>query len=152
MVPINDLLVKKHQKIKDGIDGDYLQTLSDTNLDDMLKKMYALVLQNQHTDQKFYNTANDFIDYLIKLDNVFQAVTYARLALVTYNLPIDHKQIQKFNEFHSKYGAEILGIQSATGIQPAKTSNLFQVAFGYLIVICLWPLFLVAWLLGAFDS
>ena len=86
MVPINDLLVKKHQKIKDGIDGHYLQTLSDTNLDDMLKKMYTLVLQNQHTDQKFYDTANDFIDYLIKLDNVFQSVAYARLALVTYNL------------------------------------------------------------------
>ena len=148
MAPKNnfDFLVQKHQKIKEGVESHHLQTFSDTNLDDMLKKMYALVLQNQHTAQKFRDIANNFIDYLIKLDNVSQAVAYTRLALVTYNLPIDHKQIQKFDEFHSKYGAEILGIQ------PAKTSNLFQVAFGYLIVICLWPLFLVAWLLGAFDS
>ena len=146
MAPKNnfDFLVQKHQKIKEGVESHHLQTFSDTNLDDMLKKMYALVLQNQHTDHKFNDIANNFIDYLIKLDNVSQAVAYARLALVTYNLPIDPDQIQKFDEFHKRYGREILGTQSVN----KPTFSAGKNAYFMLIIAGL----LFFWMLSVFKG
>jgi hypothetical protein len=142
-----DFLFQKHQKIKKQIDNHHrqtCQTFSDTNLDDMLKKMYALVLQNQHTDQKFYNIANDFIDYLIKLDNVSQAVAYARVAFITYNLPIDPKQIQKFDDFHKKYGTAILGTQTVN----EPTFSIGEKLYFMLIIVG----FLFFWVLSLFKG
>jgi catalase len=124
-----DSLAQKHQKIKNDIE---CQHYKDKNLDEMLKNMHSLVLQNQHTDQKFYDIANDFFGYLVNLENANLAIDYAKIALITYNLPIDPNRLNAFDKFHNKYGKAILENIKAT---PAKSKlGVFHVGFMMLIL------------------
>ena len=122
-------LAEKHQKIKNDIECQYYK---DKNLDEMLKNMHSLFLQNQHTDQKFYDIANDFFGYIVNLENASLAIDYAKIALIIYNLPIDPDRLNTFDEFNKKYGKAILETTKAT---PAKSKlEVFYIGFGLLIL------------------
>jgi len=124
-----DSLAQKHQKIKNDIECQYYK---DKNLDEMLKNMHFLFLQNQHTDQKFYDIANDFFGYLVNLENTSLAIDYAKIALVTYNLPIEPSRLKTFDEFDKKYGKALLETTKST---PVKSElGVFYVVFALLIL------------------
>jgi hypothetical protein len=114
--------------------------VKDTNLDNMLETMRSLRAAKQHTDPKFHDVANNFVDYLIDSNNVELAMKYVRWALITHNLPIDPHQINRFDELHIKYGAAILGLT-----KPTKVDNSLTFSGVYaMVIVAFW---IIVWIL-----
>lgn len=84
-----------------------------------ISAMYALTIamcyelkdavQNKKVDNKqFHEMAQNFFDYMMKNFETELVVMGAKIALKTYDLPIEPSQLKNFDEFHKKYGKYIV--------------------------------------------
>jgi hypothetical protein len=84
-----------------------------------ISAMYALTIamcyelkdavQSKKVDNKqFHEMAQNFFDYMMKNFETELVVMGAKIALKTYELPIEPSQLKNFDEFHKKYGKYIV--------------------------------------------
>jgi hypothetical protein len=84
-----------------------------------ISAMYALtiamcyelkdVTQNKKVDsKKFHDMTQNFFDYMMNNFETELVVMGAKIALKTYELPIEPSQLKNFDEFHKKYGKYIV--------------------------------------------
>lgn len=84
-----------------------------------ISAMYALtiamcyelkdVVKNKTADsKKFHEMAQNFFDYMMNNFETELVVMGAKIALKTYELPIEPSQLKNFDEFHKKYGKYIV--------------------------------------------
>jgi hypothetical protein len=84
-----------------------------------ISAMYALTIamcyelkdsvQNKKVDnKKFHEMAQNFFDYMMQNFETELVVMGAKIALKTYELPIEPSQLNNFDEFHKKYGKYIV--------------------------------------------
>jgi hypothetical protein len=66
------------------------------------------VIVNEKSIQKFHTMADNFFSYMMKNFETELVVMGARIALTTYQLPIQPNKLNSFNEFHARYGKYIL--------------------------------------------
>ncbi len=84
-----------------------------------ISAMYALTIamcyelkdavKNKTADsKKFHEMAQNFFDYMMNNFETELVVMGAKIALKTYELPIEPSQLKNFDEFHKKYGKYIV--------------------------------------------
>jgi hypothetical protein len=84
-----------------------------------ISAMYALtigmcyelkdVVQNKKVKSKeFHDMCQNFFDYMMNNFETELVVMGAKIALKTYELPIEPSQLKNFDEFHKKYGKYIV--------------------------------------------
>jgi hypothetical protein len=84
-----------------------------------ISAMYALTIamcyelkdavQNKRVDnKKFHEMAQNFFDYMMQNFETELVVMGAKIALKTYELPIEPSQLNNFDEFHKKFGKYIV--------------------------------------------
>jgi len=84
-----------------------------------ISAMYALtiamcyelkdVTHNKKVDsKKFHDMTQNFFDYMMNNFETELVVMGAKIALKTYELPIEPSQLKNFDEFHKKYGKYIV--------------------------------------------
>ena len=84
-----------------------------------ISAMYALTIamcyelkdavKNKTADsKKFHEMAQNFFDYMMNNFETELVVMGAKIALKTYELPIEPTQLKNFDEFHKKYGKYIV--------------------------------------------
>jgi MoxR-like ATPase len=84
-----------------------------------ISAMYALTIamcyelkdsvQNKKVDnKKFHEMAQNFFEYMMNNFETELVVMGAKIALKTYELPIEPSQLKNFDEFHKKYGKYIV--------------------------------------------
>ena len=59
-------------------------------------------------DKEFHAMADNFFGYMMKNFETELVVMGARIALTTYNLPLQPTKLKNFDQFHQKYGKYIL--------------------------------------------
>jgi len=84
--------------------------------------MYSLVvsmcyelkeaIENEVSDKEFHNMVDNFFRFMMDNFEVELVVMGARVALVTYNLPIKPTKLKTFDEFHKRYGKYIINADS----------------------------------------
>lgn len=80
--------------------------------------MYSLVIsmcyelkdavEKKVGDREFHQMADHFINYMMQNFETELVVMGARIALTTYQLPIQPNKLKSFDEFHTRYGKYIL--------------------------------------------
>ena len=67
------------------------------------------VVTNKKADnKKFHEMAYNFIQYMMDNFETELVVMGAKIALKTYQLPIEPTQLKNFDEFHKRYGKYIV--------------------------------------------
>lgn len=57
---------------------------------------------------EFYSMFDNFLSYMMNNFETELVVMGAKIALKTYNLPIEHSKLKNFNDFHKKFGKYII--------------------------------------------
>jgi hypothetical protein len=73
----------------------------------MCYELKNIIAKDKNTEQ-FHNMADNFFSYMMKNFETELVVMGARIALTTYQLPIQPNKLKSFNEFHTRYGKYIL--------------------------------------------
>ena len=92
---VKDLAVKE-------ISAMYSLTIS------MCYELKDAVTNKKVDNKKFHEMAQNFIDYMMNNFETELVVMGAKIALKTYELPIEPSQVKNFDEFHKKYGKYIV--------------------------------------------
>ena len=66
------------------------------------------VLNKKVDNKKFHEMAQNFFDYMMQNFETELVVMGAKIALKTYELPIEPSMLKNFDEFHKKYGKYIV--------------------------------------------
>lgn len=74
---------------------------------------YELKEANDKGDKKFNDKVDNFLGFMMKNYEPELVVMGVKLALTTYQLPIDPDEVSCFDEFHEKYGKIITKAQQA---------------------------------------
>ena len=74
---------------------------------------YELKEANDKNDKKFNNKVDNFLAFMMNNYEPELVVMGVKLALTTYQLPVDPDELDNFDEFHEKYGKIITKAQQA---------------------------------------